>query len=111
MSGPVIAEVVVRSAEGSSILDAPEAIDSETIARYRPGADALAEAATRLRERGFAIVQEGPTTVTISANPERFEETFATTSGAEGAAPARIPPDLADVVAAVTFPRPPELHP
>jgi hypothetical protein len=108
MSGPVIAEVVVRTAEGSSILDAPEAIDSETIARYRPGADALADAAARLRERGFEIVQEGPTGLTVSAGPERFEETFAT-AGADTAA--RIPPELADVVAGVTFPRPPELHP
>jgi serine protease AprX len=111
MPDPVIAEVVVRSPDGTSILDAPTPLDAETIARYRPSADALRDAANRLGERGFAIVQEGPTSITISADRELFERTFSTSPGAETGAPAQIPPDLADVVAAVTFPRPPELHP
>jgi hypothetical protein len=109
MSDPVIAEVVVRSPGGQSILDAPGAVDAETVERYRPTADALRDAATRLRERGFTIVQEGPTSLTVSAEPALFEQVFATSAGPERAA--RVPEDLADVVAGVTFPRPPELHP
>jgi hypothetical protein len=110
MSDPVIAEVVVRSPDGQSIVDAPGPIGADTIERYRPSPETLRDAATRLRERGFTIVQEGPVSITVSADAELFEQVFAAAPGPEGP-PARIPADLADVVAAVTFPRPPELHP
>jgi hypothetical protein len=111
MPGQVIAQVVVRSPEGTSMLDAPGPVGAETVARHRPSADALREAATRLRERGFDIVQEGPTTLTIAGDKELFERTFATAPGAERAASPEIPQDLSDLVAGIAFPRPPELHP
>jgi hypothetical protein len=103
---PIIAEVVVRARDGSSILDAPGAITEETIDRYRASEETRAEAAARLEALGFDVLGSGPTGLTISAERELFERTFGTAT-----APITVPEELADLIAGVVLPERPELHP
>jgi serine protease AprX len=102
----VIAEAVVRAADGSSILDAPDPVTEATIGRYRASEANLAEAAARLEALGIDVVARGPTGLTLSANTELFERTFGT--AIDGPA---VPEDLADVIAAIVLPERPELFP
>jgi len=101
----VIAEVVVRAPDGSSILDAPGPITEETVDRYRPSDETTAEAAARLEALGVEVLGKGPTGLTISAEREVFERTFGTVTG-----PIAVPEELADLVAGVVLPERPELH-
>jgi hypothetical protein len=105
MGEKVVAEVVVRAPDGSSVLDAPGPITEETIGRYRASEEASAEAATRFETMGFEVVATGPTGLTVSAEEEVFARAFGT--GDEYAVPA----ELADLVAAVVRPERPELFP
>jgi hypothetical protein len=105
MGEKVIAEVVVRAPDGSSVLDAPGPITEETIGRYRASEDASADAATLLESMGFEVVGRGPTGLTVAAEEEVFARAFGT--GDEYA----VPGELADLVAAVVRPEQPELFP
>jgi hypothetical protein len=105
MGERVIAEVVVRAPDGSSVLDASGPVTEETIGRYRPSVEASAEAAARLEAMGFEVVGRGPTGLTVAAEEEVFTRAFG--AGDEYAVPA----DLADLVAGVLRPEQPELFP
>lgn len=106
MSKPVIAEVVVRAPDGSSILDAPGPVTEETVDRYRASDETSAEAAARLEALGIDVLGRGPTGLTISAERELFERTFGTATH-----PITVPEELADLIAGVVLPERPELHP
>jgi serine protease AprX len=106
MGETVIAEAVVRSPDGSSILDAPGPVTEVTIGRYRASDEANAEAAARLEALGIDVVSTGPTGLTISADREVFERTFGTASD-----PIAVPEELADLIAAIVLPQQPQLYP
>jgi hypothetical protein len=129
MAQPVIAEVILRKADGSSVMDAKEAITARNIAEYRVSEGTAEEASQKLRDRGFEVLQAGPTSLTISGDKGLFEDRFGTAlkttstnmmpsdiEGAETAyyeakGPIRIPEDLSPLVADIVLPTPPQLFP
>ena len=129
MTDKVTAQVILRSASGSSILESKEAITAENIAKYRAGNEAIEEVSQKLNRLGFQVVQVGPTSLTISGDKSRFEEVFQTTLQArkrevlgskipgaeasyyEATAPVKVPPELSSLVADVVLPTPPEFFP
>ena len=129
MAQPVVAEVILRKADGSSVMDAREAITAGNIAKYRVSEETAEEASQKLRDRGFEVLQVGPTSLTISGDQELFEDRFGTAleatstnvmpSDIEGAEtayyeakePMRIPADLSPLVADIVLPTPPQLFP
>jgi hypothetical protein len=129
MAQPVVAEVILRKADGTSVMDAQEAITARNIAEYRVSEEVAKEVSQKLRDNGFEVLQVGPTSVTISGNQELFEDTFGTAlettttnvmpSDIEGAEtayyeakePIRIPEDLSPLVADIVLPTPPQLFP
>jgi hypothetical protein len=129
MAQPVIAEVILRKADGSSILNAQEAITARNIAQYRVSKETAEEASQKLRDRGFEVLQVGPTSLTISGDKGLFEENFETAlqitstnvmpsdiAGAETTyyevkEPMRIPEDLSSLIADIVLPTPPLLFP
>jgi hypothetical protein len=129
MAQPVIAEVILRKADGSSVMDAREAITAGNIAKYRVSEETAEEASQKLRDKGFEVLQGGPTSITISGDKGLFEENFGTAleitsknvmpSDIEGAEtayyeakePMRIPEDLSPLVADIVLPTPPQLFP
>lgn len=129
MTDKVTAQIILRSADGSSILESKEAITAENIAKYRAGKEAIEEVSQKLDRLGFKVVQVGPTGLTISGDKSRFEEVFQTTLQArkrevlgskirgaeasyyEATVPVKVPPDLSSLVVDVVLPTPPEFFP
>jgi hypothetical protein len=127
MAQDIVAQVVLRAPDGSSILDAGQPITASTIARYRVGAEIVQRASTALEKLGFKVLESGPTGFTISGERPLFEQTFDTvlqenfarTQPALGAAPVQlrftalrrlsIPAKLSSLIAGVVMPAPPEL--
>ena len=122
MAEDVIAQVVVRSPDGSSILEVSQPITAATIAKYRVGAEMIQRASTALENLGFKVLAPGPTGFTISGNRALFERIFDTVLQEDTArgrpAPAQrftalqplvIPVELSSLIAAVVMPVPPEL--
>jgi hypothetical protein len=105
MSKDVVAEVIVRAPDGTSILDAAEAVTDETVGRYRPSEEAMSEVTALLEAEGVEVVARGPTGLTVSAEAETIARVF-------GSAQApTVPEELATLVAAVVLPEQPELFP
>ena len=129
MAQPVIAEVILRKADGSSVMDAQEAITARNIAEYRVSEEAAEDTSQKLRDMGFEVLQVGPTSLSISGDKGLFEDRFGTAleitstnvmpSDIEGAEtayyeakePIRIPEDLSPLVADIVLPTPPQLFP
>jgi subtilase family serine protease len=129
MAEKVTTEVILRSANGSSILDAKEGITAENIEKYKVGREVIEEASKKLEELGFEVLQAGPVGLTISGDRALFESVFQTTlearsmeimptkvSGAgvsyyEAIKPIKIPEDLSPLIADVALPAPPEFFP
>jgi hypothetical protein len=124
MTQNVMAQVVLRSPGGASILDAAEALTPETLERYRPAPAAVEAARRALEEAGFTVHGAGePSTLSIEGPRERFEAVFQTRLEPRAAqppqpagagyyaatGPIRVPEPLSEVVAAVTLPEPPLL--
>ncbi|WP_118830476.1 hypothetical protein [Salinibacter ruber] len=125
MSDRVVAQVSLRSAEGSSVLDADEPITSDNVDDYRAGTNAIEGAKEVLRGLGFDVVQASEVGLSISGDKDRFEEVFDTTLKArsesadaepddrrayEATEPVQVPDALAAFVDEITFPVPPEFH-
>jgi subtilase family serine protease len=126
MTDKVVAEVILRSANGSSILDANAGITAQTIEKYRAGVEDIKEASRKLEALGFTIEQTGPVGLTISGSKTLFERVFRTTLEVrispvapaealttepayyQATAPIQVPADLASVIAGVTLPIPAE---
>lgn len=124
MATIVTAEVILRSPDGRSILEAAEGVTVASIEKYRPGKKTIDEACEKLTTLGFEVVQIGVVSITISGERTTFERVFRTkldrpVRGAPGDQRAiyqnrysiRIPEELQSQVAAVSFPIPPEFHP
>lgn len=125
MSDEVIAQVILRSADGSSVLESDEPITSENVGSRGAEERVIEEAQRALRDLGFDVVQASEVGVTISGDKERFEDVFDTTLEErsdstdadadrervyEAKQPVRIPEELSSLVADVVFPVPPEFH-
>lgn len=125
MSDRVVAQVSLRSAEGSSVLDADEPITSDNVDDYRAGTNAIEGAKEALRGLGFDVVQASEVGLSISGDKDRFEEVFDTSLKArsesadaelgdrqayEATEPVQVPDALAAFVDEITFPVPPEFH-
>lgn len=125
MSDEVIAQVILRSADGSSVLESDEPITSENVKSRGAEERVIEEAQRALRDLGFDVVQASEVGVTISGDKERFEDVFDTTLEErsdstdadadrervyEAKQPVRIPEELSSLVADVVFPVPPEFH-
>jgi hypothetical protein len=106
MAETVVAQVVVRAPDGSSILDAVGPVTEETIDRYRASDEAIAAVAERLEEHGLDVMARGPTGLTASAERPTFERLFGV-----GTDPIAVPEELADLVAGIVLPEQPELYP
>ena len=111
----LIAQVVVRSSDGTSILDADGGITSGNVAQFAVGPDRIEDAARRLEGRGFTVEARDEHTLSISGSTELFARVFGVGTGSGGGgAPlvsTSIPDDLADLVADVVVPPPPEYFP
>lgn len=129
MAEQVTAQVILYAADGSSILDSPEPITAQNIAKYRVSPEVIAEASHKLEQLGFKVVQAGPTSLSIASDKALFERVFQTklevggkkamdtkVSGVEAyyyeaTEPVKIPGELRPLVAGVLLPTPPELFP
>ncbi len=124
MTNIVTAEVILRSANGKSILEATEGVTAATIAQYRVSQDVIDEATKQLTALGFTVKTVGPVSLTIVGEPTTFERVFQTKllqsvdkSGGTRPAfyqaqdPIQIPSPLSTLVAGVTLPVPPDFFP
>ncbi len=129
MEEKVTAEVILRSTDGSSILDAKGPITAENVAMYRVGEKIIDEASRKLGQLDFEVLQVGPTSITISVDKRVFESTFQTTlqrqsieimgTKVEGTGisfykatePIKVPKELSSLIADVVLPTPPEFYP
>jgi hypothetical protein len=128
IAAQVMAEVILRSVDGSSILEAEEPITAENVDKYRVEQEVIEEASMELAALGFEVQQVGPVSLTISGDKVVFENVFQTTleaqdvemateiSGAEASyyeaiAPIKVPEDLSHLIAAVVLSIPPQFFP
>lgn len=111
----LIAQVVVRSSDGTSILDADSGITSGNVAQFAVEPDRIEDAARRLKKRGFTLEARDEHTLSISGSTDLFKDVFGLRSAAPGTGgppeSANVPEDLADLVADVVVPPPPEYFP
>lgn len=116
MTDQVVAQVTLRKADGSSILESKASITAETLARYRVESSVVQAAKAKFEALGFTVTAEGPTGFSITGSQAHFEQTFHTTlasspggkhlTAKDGLV---IPAELTPLVADVTLPIPPEL--
>ncbi len=124
MSHEVIAQVILKKADGTSILDTVEPMTAQTIGKYKPGDREFEEASTNLEALGFAVVSKGPVGLTISGEKILFESVFHTKLQQHEAeekmieatlysasTPFIIPKELSHLIAEVSLPSPPQLFP
>lgn len=119
---PVVsAQVLVRSASGERLRgDVP--ITSENLGRYLPSPQDVGTARAAFRRAGFEVGEAVGISFSATAPVSTFEEYFATTlrvlpDGSVEAGPGRLelplealPKELADLLVAVTFTPPADLH-
>ncbi|MFQ6028620.1 MAG: hypothetical protein ACE5Q6_14130, partial [Dehalococcoidia bacterium] len=107
--------------------DAAEPITSDTIGDYIVPQDRVQEVSNVLERLGLKVVQKGVTSISVEGELETFDEVFQcdleleskqTMEGIEREEPyysprrtPRVPEELTQFVAVVTFPEPPELFP
>jgi hypothetical protein len=127
METTITAQVILRMADGRSILDTQEPIVSDNIHKYKVEEETILEASQKLESLGFEVLQPGPTGFTISSSKNLFERTFQTKLETrqeeimdtkvpgqeaqyyEAVEPINIPSELSSIVASVALTRPPEL--
>ncbi|MFQ6027778.1 MAG: hypothetical protein ACE5Q6_09835 [Dehalococcoidia bacterium] len=118
----MVAQVVLRSASGASIVQDGLDITAGTVAKYHADSETIEAARIELSNLGFEILQSSPISLTISEDRALFEQTFGTklqehTHGGgtdtsqqkfyfEAVEPIQIPAELANLVEAIIFPVP-----
>jgi hypothetical protein len=125
MTEQIIAEVVLRAEDGSSIVSSAEPVTAESVERFKINAKQVLQAREHLLAYGFKVEAAGPFSFSISCEKEAFERVFKTELRAvtkedslignmtfyKVLSPIRIPEGLASFVSAVTLPVPPDLFP
>ena len=109
----VVAQVVLKRADGKSILDAKGPLTSDNIGAFSVENERIREARKRLEKLGFSISSQNQTTLSITGPAKRFTEVFGIEenmiSGPSSDIHAVvIPPDLREFIADVFIPKPPE---
>lgn len=109
------AQLVMRSADGRSIFDAPGPLTAQTVHDFDLPEQRIAEIRTRIEALGFSIPAGNANTLSISGPRALFAEVFGMEVGAErgniGVHATRIPEELTDEIADVFVPPAPELFP
>ncbi|WP_051645118.1 hypothetical protein [Labrenzia sp. DG1229] len=102
------AQVVLKRADGTSILDAQEALTASVIDKYRVPQEVRDTARKALEGLGFRVTGGDGTTISIEGSRTKFVETFGIEAGAEAVGVAahatRIPDKVSDYVADVIVP-------
>ncbi len=129
MSIQVTAEAILRSPQGTSILDAQGPITAATIADYRATPETINQVAEQLKTLGFQIHQTSVTSIAFSGSQEQFEQTFNTTLVSrqvdvsetpgpdtsavyyEATQPIQVPESIKTLVAGIILPTPPTFFP
>ena len=122
MPEDVTAQAVLRLPDGSSALDAEEAITAANVRERAVSAERAEAAAAKLEALGFTVQERGPVSLSFRGPKALFERTFQTRlerlesdvgSGAQAYYQARtsvrVPDDLAALVAEVVLSLPPTL--
>lgn len=111
-STQLVAQAILRRADGSSILDTEGGITSANIEQFAVEPERIEDAVQRLEERGFSIEARDQYTLSLAGPARLFENVFGLREVVQkGAAPfsaAHVPPELADVIADVMIPAPPQ---
>ncbi|MET1411235.1 hypothetical protein ABVF61_03150 [Roseibium sp. HPY-6] len=100
------AQVVLKRADGTSILDVQESVTASVLDKYRVPEDTVAAAAKALEALGFRIAGNDGTTLSIEGSRQTFIDVFGLEVGAEAAGvaahatqvPDEIKPYVADVI-------------
>lgn len=72
----IYAQASPRSIGGTSLFDPEAVIQSDTVHRFASEASVVQEAAARLRDAGFEVLQVTPLTINVAGPPEAFQRTF-----------------------------------
>ncbi len=111
---PIHAQFVLKDAAGRSILDAGGPLTAETIAAFAIPEERLDEARRRLEALGLRVEAAGGPVLSVSGERVLFERLFGPLPEPPAAGEAvrlPVPASLADIVAGVLLPPPPELFP
>lgn len=109
------AQLILKRADGGSILDAEGPITAETLARFRVPDDRIAFVRAELERMGFDVPQGDATSLSVTGPRELFATVFgleaAAASSNVAAHATRIPDELSGHVADVVITPRPELFP
>ena len=104
------AQIVVKRADGRSILDTNKAITAQTLKDLAVEPERMEAARRRLEGLGFKVGVGDATGLSVQGPVERFRTVFAVGPD-DVERDADIPDDLADLIAGVVVPRAPEFFP
>jgi hypothetical protein len=108
----IVAQVVLKRADGMSILDAKTPLTSKNIRKYSVEHNRIEESKKRLEELGFAISSQDHVTLSIMGSAKLFTEVFGIedpiASSTSDIHATIIPPGLRNFIADVFIPKPPE---
>lgn len=123
----MIAHVILRKSDGTSIADTNRAMTAKNIDLYRVGDAVIQEASAKLEAMGFRVLSSGAVDLTIDGPKTLLETTFQTTivqadpsDTIKGTGdtqqhpytnvmPFIVPDELSDLIAQVVLPIPPQM--
>ena len=123
MSEPVPAQVLLRDPHKRSLIGSDEPVTSENVDEYTADSAVAQHVRDALQGLGFEVTGFGPGTLSVTGDKDLWEAVFGVrlrlreqaakfaAPSYESPVPARIPPALADWIAGIAFPKPPELFP
>lgn len=123
MPDQVAAHIVLRTSSGDSVVEADTAITSDSVRGYDTDPQAVAQVRAWLESHGFRVESVSPHSISISGLKEQYERVFqvrlrpqrssyaadSTQATYEPEPTPTFPDDIAELVSAIVFPRPPEL--
>ena len=103
----VEAEVMLRPADPTADRGTP--VRAETVHRFAAPAGAAASVAERLRDLGFEVTAQSPTSVSISGPKSLFEQVFKSgaAAGRQGGDALTVPEEISEHVEGVYVQAPP----
>lgn len=117
----VVAQAILRSPSGTSLLDATEPPDSADLDRYVASPESVEAAKHVLTDLGFTVADTGAATISFTGSRELFEATFRTslvpTAGEvtgttywQPVEPIVLPEPLGELIVSVAFPIEPKFY-
>ncbi len=112
----IVAQVVLKRADGVSILDAKTPLTAATISNYSVEHGRIEESKKKLEKLGFTISSQDQFTLSITGSADLFSIVFGIeksqiSSSISDIHAATIPSELRDYIADVFIPKPPEFFP